>query len=67
MEGEILIEAHHGQEIDNMEGLATHSGPNGETIITMISDDNFNHLMQRTILLQFALMPRSVVESAPAR
>ena len=67
MEGEILIEAHHTQEIDNMEGLATHLGPNGETIITMISDDNFNHLMQRTILLQFALMPRSVVESAPAQ
>jgi hypothetical protein len=43
-----------GHEIDNMEGLALHTGPRGETIITMISDDNFNHVMQRTVLLQFA-------------
>lgn len=55
MQGEVLIEAGPEQEIDNMEGLAVHPGPGGETIITMISDDNFNHVVQRTVLLQFAL------------
>ena len=55
MSGEILIAASKENEIDNMEGLATHQGANGETIITMISDDNFNAVMQRTVLLQFAL------------
>lgn len=54
MAGEILVEAGNGREIDNMEGLAIHEGPQGETMITMISDDNFNHVLQRTVLLQFA-------------
>lgn len=53
--GEVLIEAGTGSEIDNMEGLAASRAANGETILTMISDDNFNHLIQRTVLLQFAL------------
>lgn len=54
---DILIAAGGTREIDNMEGLATHIGPGGETIITMISDDNYNHAMQRTLLLQFAITP----------
>jgi hypothetical protein len=55
LEGETLIEADMDFEIDNMEGIAVHHGPRGETIITLISDDNFNHLLQRTVLLQFRL------------
>jgi hypothetical protein len=55
MEGETLLEADMGFEIDNMEGVAVHRGPRGETIVTLISDDNFNHLLQRTLLLQFRL------------
>lgn len=55
--GETLIEADLSQEIDNMEGLGVHSGPRGETILTLISDDNFNGFLQRTILLQFTLLP----------
>ena len=55
MKGEILIEADLNSEIDNMEGIGVHTGANGETVITLISDDNFNPLLQRTILLQFAL------------
>ena len=39
-----------------MEGLAVHRGPAGETILTLISDDNFNRLAQRTVFLQFTLM-----------
>jgi hypothetical protein len=42
-----------------MEGVAVHRGERGETIITLISDDNFNHLLQRTILLQFSLREKA--------
>ncbi len=55
MEGDTLIEADLAYEIDNMEGLTWHRSPGGEIILTLISDDNFNHFLQRTILLQFAL------------
>jgi len=41
--------------IDNMEGLAARAGPNGETLLYMISDDNFQPGLQRTVLLMFAL------------
>ena len=42
--------------IDNMEGLAIHQNDAGETIIYMVSDDNFNNL-QDTLLLLFRLLP----------
>ena len=38
--------------IDNMEGLAVRKGENGETLLYMISDDNYSPL-QRTLLLMF--------------
>jgi len=54
--GEVLLEADFlSEEIDNMEGLGVHQGADGETVLTLISDDNFNGFLQRTILLQFAL------------
>jgi hypothetical protein len=55
--GDVLLEADMSREIDNMEGLAVRERPGGETLITMISDDNFNKLLQRTVLLEFALPP----------
>ncbi len=55
IEGETLLEADMAFEIDNMEGVSVHRGARGETVITLISDDNFNHLLQRTLLLQFTL------------
>lgn len=55
MEGDVLIEADMGFDIDNMEGIAVHNGADGEVVITIISDDNFNSFLQRTVLLQFAL------------
>ncbi len=66
--GEVLIQADMAYEIDNMEGLAVREGPDGETLITMISDDNFNSFLQRTVLLEFALpAPAShAAESQPA-
>jgi hypothetical protein len=55
LDGEMLLEANMSYEIDNMEGIAVHRGSRGETVLTVISDDNFNHFLQRTILLQFEL------------
>jgi hypothetical protein len=57
VDGAVLIEADLGYEIDNMEGLSVHRNAGGETVLTLISDDNFS-IMQRTLLLQFALAER---------
>ncbi len=54
VDGPILFEADLGYEIDNMEGLSVHRGADGETVLTLISDDNFS-VIQRTLLLQFTL------------
>jgi hypothetical protein len=54
VDGPILFEADLGYEIDNMEGLSVHRGADGETVLTLVSDDNFS-LIQRTLLLQFTL------------
>jgi hypothetical protein len=54
-DGSVVIEADLGYQLDNMEGIAVHRSPSGETIITLVSDDNFSAL-QRTLLLQFALV-----------
>jgi hypothetical protein len=52
---ELLMEASAGiAAVDNMEGIAVHQ-QDGETRLTVISDDNFDHRFQRTLLLQFAL------------
>lgn len=56
LEGEVLIEADMSFEIDNMEGLTLHKGSDGETILTLISDNNFNGFLQRNLLLQFAVL-----------
>jgi hypothetical protein len=54
LEGQMLISADMGFQIDNMEGLSVHRAANGDTVLTLVSDDNFS-LIQRTILLQFTL------------
>ena len=38
-----------------MEGLSFHRSAGGETVLTLISDDNFS-AVQRTLLLQFTLV-----------
>ena len=55
VDGAILFEADLGYEIDNMEGLCVHRSTSGETVLTLISDDNFS-IIQRTLLLQFTLI-----------
>jgi hypothetical protein len=52
--GETLLEAGQSLEIDNFEGLAVSQNAAGDTVLTIISDDNFN-LVQRTLLMQFKL------------
>ena len=54
VDGAVLFEADLGYEIDNMEGLCVHRSTSGETVLTLISDDNFS-IIQRTLLLQFTL------------
>ncbi len=53
VDGKVLIEAGQSFEIDNMEALAITKNAAGETLLTLMSDDNFNSF-QRTILLRFA-------------
>jgi hypothetical protein len=56
IEGETLIQSDMSYEIDNMEAIAVHKA-GGETVITLMSDDNFNKFLQRNLLLQFTLHP----------
>jgi len=58
LNGRTLIRADLRYEVDNMEGLAVHTDKRGRTILTLISDNNFNSFLQRTLLLQFEL-PKS--------
>jgi hypothetical protein len=55
VDGPSIFEADLGHEIDNMEGIDAHVTPQGDTVLTMVSDDNFS-LLQRTLLLQFTLV-----------
>jgi hypothetical protein len=55
VDGRSLIEADLGYQIDNMEGIAVHRNARGETVITLVSDDNFS-VIQRNLLLQFTLV-----------
>ena len=55
MKGQVLLQA-SGGAIDNMEQVAVHTAPGGETRIVLGSDNNFND-WERNLLLEFALAP----------
>jgi hypothetical protein len=55
IDGPSIFEAGLANEVDNMEGIDAHLTAEGETVLTMVSDDNFS-LIQRTLLLQFTLV-----------
>lgn len=57
LEGTTLVSADMGFQIDNMEGISVHKAASGETVLTLVSDDNFS-IIQRTILLQFTLLDK---------
>src|SRR6266404_4510282 len=55
VDGPSIFDADLGHEIDNMEGIDAHVTDEGDTVLTMVSDDNFS-MIQRTLLLQFSLV-----------
>ncbi len=56
MDGEVLINLTSRYGIDNFEGLAVRKNTAEETILYIISDNNFSSL-QKTLLLMFKLEP----------
>ena len=55
IDGPTIFSADLGSEIDNLEGIDVHVTPDGDTVLTLISDDNFS-MVQRNLLLQFTLV-----------
>jgi hypothetical protein len=55
VDGPSIFDADMSNEIDNMEGIDAYVTPEGDTVLTMISDDNFS-VIQRNLLLQFTLV-----------
>lgn len=53
-DGPTIVQADLGYQIDNMEGIGLHRTAAGETVLTLVSDDNFS-AFQRSLLLQFTL------------
>ncbi|MEZ5775185.1 MAG: esterase-like activity of phytase family protein [Hyphomicrobiaceae bacterium] len=62
VEGEELFSADQTFQIDNMEALAVHTDQRGASVLTIMSDDNFN-FFQRTLLLQFSILDADVTNS----
>ncbi len=60
-----MFEADLSYQIDNIKGIGVHKDAQGETILTLVSDDNFSPI-QRNLLLQFALNDSSF-RGAPFR
>lgn len=54
LDGEVLMQASLTDGIDNMEGISAWTNGRGQTVLSVISDDNFKSF-QRTILLEFVL------------
>lgn len=55
LDGAVIADADMTFVIDNMEGLSVNRGPKGETLVYIVSDDNFNHPLQQTMLMMFEL------------
>jgi hypothetical protein len=55
VDGPLIFEADLGHEVDNMEAIDAHVTPEGDTVLTLVSDDNFS-MVQRNLILQFTLM-----------
>ncbi len=56
VDGEILIDADLGYQIDNMESLDVFVAADGSTRLLLASDDNHS-LLQRSLVLEFRLHP----------
>lgn len=56
VDGEVLIDADLGHQIDNMEGLDVVEMAPGDIRIIAVSDDNHS-ILQRNLMLEFRLLP----------
>ncbi|MBB4009269.1 hypothetical protein GGQ71_003551 [Rhizobium taibaishanense] len=56
VDGEVLLEASQASQIDNMEGLDVIDMGDGDLRVILVSDDN-HFLLQRTLMLEFRLLP----------
>ena len=54
LQGALVARFERPLTVDNFEGVAAVQGEDGETLVYILSDDNFNFL-QRTLLLLFRL------------
>jgi hypothetical protein len=55
LDGEVIADVGMNFIIDNMEGLSVRTGDDGETLVYVVSDDNFNAPVQQTLLMMFVL------------
>ncbi|ULJ71820.1 esterase-like activity of phytase family protein [Rhizobium gallicum] len=53
-DGDILLTADFGYQIDNMEGLDSFQAPDGSTHVIIVSDDNHS-ILERNLMLEFRL------------
>lgn len=61
IDGPIIASFGPGDTLDNMEGVSVRKGAHGETLVYLVSDDNFNRGVQATLLMLFRLEgPESV-------
>jgi hypothetical protein len=58
LEGNEIAKFTMHENIDNMEGMALRRDASGHTLLYMISDDNYNLVLQRTVLLMFEVTDR---------
>lgn len=55
IDGEILLQADFGYQIDNMEGIDAFTAADGSTRVVLVSDDNHS-ILQRSLMLEFRLV-----------
>ncbi|NOT41480.1 MAG: hypothetical protein HOP13_13400 [Alphaproteobacteria bacterium] len=55
LDGAVVADVGMNFIIDNMEGLSVRKGEDGETLVYVVSDDNFNAPVQQTLLMMFEL------------
>lgn len=55
VDGDVILEADMGYQIDNMEGLDVVVGPDGDIRVIVVSDDNHS-ILERNLMLEFRLI-----------
>lgn len=55
VDGELVATLFGGVTVDNMEGIAVRRDAEGRTLVYLVSDDNFQRPLQRTLVMMFEL------------